>query len=310
MSSFSRDEGTIIGRKYKILNKIGNGSFGVVYKGENIRTKEPVAIKIESLSCKNRLLKNEAKICRLLESNNGVTSMKWYGIDNNNAYAVFELLGVSLDTYMERLGKFTLKTTLILGVQMIERIKSVHENGILHRDIKPDNFMMGRSDTNMLYIIDFGLSKNYLDNGEHIKQKDKRKMTGTVRYASINIHNGIEPSRRDDLISIGYMLVYFLKGSLPWQGLDAKTKEEKYEKIGEVKRQTSINELCKGLPKKLKLYFEYCYNLDFMDEPNYNMLSGILVKILYEKKIDVNKISYDWDIELDDSLTEVDINCL
>jgi len=310
MSSFSRDEGTIIGRKYRILNKIGNGSFGVVYKGENVRTKELVAIKIESLTCKNRLLKNEAKICRLLESNNGVTSMKWYGIDNNNAYAVFELLGVSLDTYMERLGKFTLKTTLILGVQMIERIKSIHDNGILHRDIKPDNFMMGRTDTNTLYIIDFGLSKNYLDNGVHIKLKDKRKMTGTVRYASINIHDGIEPSRRDDLISIGYMLVYFLKGSLPWQGLDAKTKEEKYEKIGEVKRQTSIQELCKGLPKKLKLYFEYCYNLGFTDEPNYNMLSGILVKILYEKKIDVGKISYDWDIELDESLTEVDMNCL
>ena len=232
------------------LNSKGSPFFTirVVYKGINIRSNELVAIKIESLTGKSKLLKNEAKICRHLTPCQGISPVRYYGIDKDNSYAVFDLLGVSLDTYMDRLKKFTLRTTCKLGMQMIERIEYIHNKGILHRDIKPDNFLMGKEDTNILYVIDFGLSKNYVERGKHIKCKDKKKMTGTVRYASINIHDGYEPSRRDDLISIGYMLVYFIKGSLPWQGLDAVTKEEKYNKIGDVKRKTSIEELCKDLP--------------------------------------------------------------
>jgi|TARA_Y100000992_G_scaffold299504_1_gene266404 serine/threonine protein kinase len=310
MSSFIRDEGTIIGNKYKIINKIGKGTFGVVYKGENIRTKELVAIKIETLTSKHSLLKREAKISRQLEYNNGIAKIKWYGVDSDNIYVVFELLGVTLSSYIERLKKFSLKTTIVLGIQMIERIKSIHVNGILHRDIKPDNFIMGRNDTHILYIIDFGLSKNYIINNKHIKERHKKKMIGTVRYASINIHNGIESSRRDDLISIGYVLIYFLKGSLPWQGVTAKTKEEKYEKIGKIKQDISIDELCSGLPDKFKQYFEYCYYLNFDDEPNYHMLCGLLVSMLPEKEIYFDKILYDWDIKLDNSLIEVDLNSL
>jgi len=169
MSSYVRENNTLIGRKYKILNKIGSGAFGIVYKGENILTKELVAIKVESLADKSRLLKNEVKICRYLYPNKGFVTIKWFGIDNDNAYAVFNLLGTSLDTYMERLNRFSLRTTMLLGIQMIERIKVMHNNGILHRDIKPDNFLMGKTDTDTLYIIDFGLSKTYVKNGEHIK---------------------------------------------------------------------------------------------------------------------------------------------
>ena len=193
---------------------------------------------------------------------------------------------------------------------MIERIKCIHENGILHRDIKPDNFIMGRTDPHVLYVIDFGLSKNYMHNEKHIPERYDRKMVGTVRYASINIHNGNEPSRRDDLISIGYILIYFLNGSLPWQGLVANTKDEKYDKIGKMKREMSIDELCSGLPDKFKLYFKYCYNLNFTDKPNYNMLCGILVNILDKKQINIDKISYDWDVQLDNDLTEVDLGSL
>ena len=160
--SFFREEGTIIGRKYKIANKIGSGSFGVVYKGINIRSNEYVAIKIESLIGKSKLLKNEAKICRHLTPSKGISQVRYYGVDQENSYVVFDLLGVSLDTYMERLKKFSLKTTCNLGMQMIQRIEYIHEKGILHRDIKPDNFLMGKDDVNLLYIIDFGLSKNYI----------------------------------------------------------------------------------------------------------------------------------------------------
>ena len=295
--SFFREEGTIIGRKYKIANKIGSGSFGVVYKGINIRSNEYVAIKIESLIGKSKLLKNEAKICRHLTPSKGISQVRYYGVDQENSYVVFDLLGVSLDTYMERLKKFSLKTTCNLGMQMIQRIEYIHEKGILHRDIKPDNFLMGKDDVNLLYIIDFGLSKNFVERGKHIKCKDKKKMTGTVRYASINIHNGIEPSRRDDLISIGYMLIYFIKGVLPWQGLDGATKEEKYNKIGDVKRQTTIEELCKDLPMELKVFIDYCYGLDFAETPNYALLFKLLEKIFNnEVKMDGNE-NLDWDIK-------------
>lgn len=295
--SFFREEGTIIGRKYKIANKIGSGSFGVVYKGINIRSNEYVAIKIESLIGKSKLLKNEAKICRHLTPSKGISQVRYYGVDQENSYVVFDLLGVSLDTYMERLKKFSLKTTCNLGMQMIQRIQYIHEKGILHRDIKPDNFLMGKEDVNLLYIIDFGLSKNFVERGKHIKCKDKKKMTGTVRYASINIHNGIEPSRRDDLISIGYMLIYFIKGVLPWQGLDGATKEEKYNKIGDVKRQTTIEELCKDLPMELKVFIDYCYGLDFAETPNYALLFKLLEKIFNnEVKMDGNE-NLDWDIK-------------
>jgi serine/threonine protein kinase len=295
--SFFREEGTIIGRKYKIANKIGSGSFGVVYKGVNIRSNETVAIKIESLMGKSKLLKNEAKICRHLTPCTGISSVRWYGIDQDNSYAVFDLLGVSLDTYMERLKKFSLKTTCNLGMQMITRLEYIHNKGILHRDIKPDNFLMGKEDTETLYVIDFGLSKNYVERGKHMKLKDKKKMTGTVRYASINIHDGIEPSRRDDLISVGYMLVYFIKGFLPWQGLDAATKEEKYNKIGAVKRRTSIEELCKDLPMEIKVFIDYCYGLEFAENPNYNLLFKLLEKVYNQEIKKDGNINLDWDIK-------------
>ena len=295
--SFFREEGTIIGRKYKVANKIGSGSFGVVYKGINIRSNELVAIKIESLTGKSKLLKNEAKICRHLTPCQGISPVRYYGIDKDNSYAVFDLLGVSLDTYMERLKKFSIKTATKLGMQMIERIEYIHKKGILHRDIKPDNFLMGKEDTHILYVIDFGLSKNYVERGKHIKCKDKKKMTGTVRYASINIHDGFEPSRRDDLISIGYMLVYFIKGNLPWQGLDATTKEEKYKKIGDVKKQTSIEKLCKDLPIELKVFIDYCCGLDFAETPNYALLFKLLEKVFnQEVKKDGNE-NLDWEIK-------------
>ena len=239
----------------------------------------------------------------------GISNLKWFGVYNNYTYLVFDLLGNSLDTYLSRLGRFSLKTTILLGIQMIDRIKNLHNKGILHRDIKPDNFLMGRLDPDILYIIDFGLSKNFLNNGEHIKQKDNKKMTGTVRYASINLHKGIEPSRRDDLISIGYVLIYFLKGKLPWQGIKCSSKEIKYEKIGLIKENTDINILCENLPNEILLFIKYCYQLKFSDKPDYNLLTNYLL-IIYNRDIN-NKInSFDWDISTNDDIKELDLNIL
>ncbi len=137
----------------------------------------------------------------------------------------------------------------------------VHSRSFIHRDIKPDNFLMGLGKkANQVHIIDFGLAKKYRDPKSHlhIPYRENKNLTGTARYASINTHLGIEQSRRDDMESLGYVLMYFLRGSLPWQGLKAATKRQKYEKISEKKMATPVEVLCKGFPLEFVTYFQYC----------------------------------------------------
>lgn len=165
---------------------------------------------------------------------------------------MLQLLGKSLEQLYNINGKkISLKTTCILGIQMLERIKFIHENYHIHRDIKPDNFVMGiNEDENMVYLIDFGLAKKYKSQskGTHIPFRTNKNMTGTARYCSINTHLGYEQSRRDDLESIGYVLLYFLKGVLPWQGLKLRQDEDQYAKICEKKQNTPLKDLCSGFP--------------------------------------------------------------
>ena len=171
----------------------------------------------------------------------GIPIVKSFGYNNNYNILVMELLGNSLeDLFQKQKRKFNLKTTCMLGIQMIDRIEWVHNKLIIHRDIKPDNFVMGRNEKNyIVYILDFGLSKKYWStkNNCHIKFSQNKKLTGTARYASINALKGCEQSRRDDLEAIGYVLIYFLKGSLPWQGLKINRKEDKKKKIYEKKKR-------------------------------------------------------------------------
>ncbi len=178
----------------------------------------------------------------------------------------------------------------------IERIKYVHDNHFVHRDIKPENFLVGKGNNeSTIYVIDFGLAKRYRDEQTriHVSYKENKNLTGTARYASRNSHNGIEQSRRDDLESIGYILVYFLRGSLPWQGLKCKDKQEKYNKIKDMKNAIDPFKLCDGLPDEFAKYLEYCYNLKFDEEPNYKMLINMF-KELYKSKDYENDNNYDW----------------
>jgi len=147
----------------------------------------------------------------------------------------------------------------MIAIQALERMKHIHSCYYIHRDIKPENFTIGMSKDSRIYSIDLGLGKRFRkkEDGSHIPMKKGKSLTGTARYASLNSHAGYEQSRRDDLESLGYMLVYFLKGKLPWQGLDAKDKDEKYEKIRKLKEETSLRKICEDIPNQFEKYLNY-----------------------------------------------------
>ena len=210
---------------------------------------------------------------------------------------VMDLLGPSLEdlmTFCKR--KFSLKTVLMLADQMVQRIEFLHNNHFIHRDMKPDNFLVGiTKKAHMLYMIDFGLAKRFRDpkTGDHIPYRDNKSLTGTARYASVNTHLGIEQSRRDDLESIGFILVYFLKGTLPWQGLQAKNKNEKYDRIKEKKVSTTIESLTRQLPEEFSSYLTYCRNLKFEEKPDYNYLRKLFKDLMNKNGFECDYI-YDW----------------
>ena len=208
-----------------------------------------------------------------------------------------ELLGKSLeDTFQERNCEFSLKTTCMLGIQMIDRIEVVHNKHVIHRDIKPDNFVMGYGVSPLVYIIDFGLAKKYRSSRtyQHIKFVENKKLTGTARYASINALRGTEQSRRDDIEAIGYVIMYFLrKGKLPWQGLKIDKKEDRYKKIWEKKKNTKPEDLCAGFPPQFCEYVNYARSLEFTREPDYDYLRG-LFKTVLDSINEENDGVFDW----------------
>lgn len=268
----------IIERKYKILKKIGEGSFGKIFSGINNNTNEAVAIKIEEDN-NTSVLKNEARMYSTLREIEGIPKMRAWGKEGKFNYLVIDHLGNSLeDLKIKNSGKLGLKTVLLLGKQMIERIEAVHSSGIIHRDIKPDNFLIGNySNRNMLYLIDFGLAKTYLKNGKHVSIENNRNITGTSRYVSINIHNGILPSRRDDMESIGYILLYLLNGELPWQGISEESGDVKNKLIGNIKSEINLWDMYSDtIPGEIFLFIHYCRKLNFEEIPDYKYLKNIL----------------------------------
>ncbi|NIG58702.1 casein kinase 1, delta [Pontoporia blainvillei] len=212
---------------------------------------------------------------------------------------VMELLGPSLEDLFNFCSrKFSLKTVLLLADQMISRIEYIHSKNFIHRDVKPDNFLMGLGKKgNLVYIIDFGLAKKYRDarTHQHIPYRENKNLTGTARYASINTHLGIEQSRRDDLESLGYVLMYFNLGSLPWQGLKAATKRQKYERISEKKMSTPIEVLCKGYPSEFATYLNFCRSLRFDDKPDYSYLRQLFRNLFHRQGFSYDYV-FDWNM--------------
>jgi len=288
-----------VGNKYRLGRKIGSGSFGDIYLGTHISTLEEVAVKLEARSAKFPQLHIESAVYRKLQNGKGIPALKWAGSEGDFRIMVIEKLGPSLEdlfNYCSR--KFSIKTILMLGLQIIERIEIVHSKNYLHRDLKPDNFLMGLGKKgNLVYIIDFGLAKKYRDarSHQHIPYRENKNLTGTARYASINTHLGIEQSRRDDMESLGYILMYFVTGTLPWQGLRAATKQQKYERISEKKMATPIDVLCKGAPCEFATYLNYCRSLRFEEKPDYSYLRQLFRNLFHKQGFTYDYV-FDWNI--------------
>ncbi|KAJ1295194.1 hypothetical protein BS78_01G205600 [Paspalum vaginatum] len=287
----------VIGGKYKLGRKIGSGSFGELYLGVNIQNGEEVGIKLEPVKTKHPQLHYESKVYMLLQGGNGIPHLKWYGVEGDYNVMVIDLLGPSLEDLFNCCNrKFCMKTVLMLADQLINRVEYMHSKGFIHRDIKPDNFLMGLGrKANQVYIIDYGLAKKYKDlqTHKHIPYRENKNLTGTARYASVNTHLGIEQSRRDDLESVGYLLLYFLRGSLPWQGLKAGTKKQKYDKISEKKMLTSAEVLCKSYPSEFVSYFHYCRSLRFEDRPDYSFLKKLFRDVFIREGYQFDYV-FDW----------------
>lgn len=288
-------ESYTVSDKYKYINMLGSGSFGEVYLAQDKKTKKLYAAKLEPKNKKSRLKEEYSTYIKLKKKGLkfGIPKIFDFLETQKNNIMIMQLLGKDLDQLQtENGGSFDLATVLKIGIDIISLLENLHIAGFIHRDIKPNNFLSGyENDSNNLYVMDFGLSKQYIVGSKHIPYKVEKELVGTARYASINIHDGIEPSRRDDLESVGYMLIYFLKGSLPWQGLKEKKGEDKIKLIGNTKRWTKISKLCDNLPQCFSEYIKYCRKLSFIDTPDYNYLK----KLLIDEAINSNlKLEFCW----------------
>ncbi|KWU47573.1 kinase-like protein [Rhodotorula sp. JG-1b] len=289
-----------VGGKYRIGKKIGSGSVSDIYLGVNIISGEEVAIKLESVKAKHPQLEYEAKVYKTLAGGVGVPFVRWFGVECDYNAMVLDLLGPSLEDLFNFCNrKFSLKTTLLLADQLISRIEYIHSRNFIHRDIKPDNFLMGIGKRgNQVNVIDFGLAKKYRDPKTHlhIPYRENKNLTGTARYTSINTHLGVEQSRRDDMESLGYVLMYFLRGSLPWQGLKAATKKQKYDRIMEKKMTTPTEYLCRGFPNEFAIYLNYCRSLRFDDKPDYSYLRKLFRDLFVREGFQYDYV-FDWSVQ-------------
>jgi casein kinase 1 len=288
--------------KYVVTKYIGSGAFGNVFEARDTKLNKLVALKIPVKTNEKdgtKSLLDEAKVYKKitngekLDGERGIAEIKVVK-SKVGKFIVMDLLGKSLETTMAECKKIGLKTVIYIAMKMLEILKYIHAQGVIHRDLKPDNIVLGLDNVKTLYCIDFGLAKPYLKrNGKHVDMLDKRKFCGTARYASIAAHKCMEQSRKDDLEALGYILVYFFKGKLPWQSIRHKDKKEKYKLIGEMKASLTEEDICKNMPKEFTVYLKYVRNLDFEEKPPYSAFIRMFEKLYNSRNYKNDKLEWE-----------------
>ena len=274
--------------------RLGKGSFGEVFSGCEVATDIQVAIKVEPLKSPHPALQGESKALKELSGLEGVPHLYWNGSDAEGHYLVMDLLGVNLERLQKTCkGRFTLKTAVGIGRQLISRLEAIHARGYVHKDIKPANCAMGLSNSKVFYLFDFGLSKKYLDlkTRTHMAYHEGKGLIGTARFDSVNAHMGVEQIRRDDLESGLYMLLYMIEGKLPWQGIPSQGQLDKSQKIAEMKMGLRLG---KHLPEELQQMLTYIRRLKFEEKPDYSYLHHLLHTIALHNSIPAAP-SFDWE---------------
>ena len=285
--------------KYKIKKLIYQTKLSSIYEGINIKENEPVAIKLEKKSGKFDLLESEAYFLFYLKGY-GIPKIISFGTSGLYKVLVEELLGLSINSLWEMKkryktgSKLLIKDVCMIALQGLERLEYIHSKNIIHRDIKPHNFVSGKNNPELIYLIDFGFARKYRSSrtGKHIKYKWLKYAYGSLRYYSLNANRGYELSRRDDLESFGYMLVYLARQYLPWistEELDID-KNIKIEAIFKLKNSATPETLCKDLPEEFAEFVRYTRNLEFEEDPKYDYLKSLFTNILIknQQKIDFN----------------------
>jgi serine/threonine protein kinase len=296
----------VINNKYIIETNIGKGQFGSIYKGYHKKTREPIAIKFEHSNSPIKLLKNETTILNYLfnSGSRNIPQVHWYGLFSHNTCLVMTLYDYSLyDLLKNKKKDLSIQQLQYIMLQSLDILENIHNSFILHRDIKPQNFMIKN---NELFLIDFGFSTFYIgDDKNHLPMKNRDKDTdndtkeqlniiGTPKYISLNIHNGITPSRRDDLISLGYIYIYLLKRELHWDNLPQLENNDNYQDIHilhpknqyikSMKQIECIEKILDNdnnkLYQSILYYIKYCYSLNYDDEPNYYSIKQLFMKMI------------------------------
>ncbi|OQV13083.1 Casein kinase I isoform gamma-1 [Hypsibius exemplaris] len=295
--------GSIVGKQWFIDRKIASGSFGTLFMGRNINTKEPVAVKAERRDSTFPQLHREKKFYQMLvDVDEGVPHMLFYGeCSTGNRYhiLVMDLLGPNVEDLLQACGgTFSLKTTCMLACQLLSRMEYLHSKGILYRDIKSENFLIGRRKTkqeDVLHVVDFGLSKEFINpvSKQHIPFNVKKGSVGTPRYMSINALQHHEQGRRDDLEALSYLFLYLYFGQLPWQGLPGSTFAEKCKRILEKKLKLSVDEVCRDAPAEFARFMKYARNLDYEAQPDYKFCRQLFLDMLKHEHLAYDNV-YDW----------------
>ena len=291
--------GETVFNEYKLLKKIGQGSFGSIYEAESLTSKKFYAIKLEDMKQNQNILEEESIILSYLNMPR-VPRIKSFGYKGTFIILVMELLGKSLDKIFNELPskKMSLRCVCNIALQLLSILEIMHNNNVIHRDIKPGNISIGiKEKSKYIYLLDFGLSKKYIDEktNKHYNFEKNNKLIGNARYSSINALEGGTQSRRDDLESLGYLLLFFLLGRLPWQGYVSNSKEDKYYKITEIKKKTTAKELCENLPIQFEEYIIYTRNLKYEATPDYNYLKNLFHALLKQNNWPFDYY-YDWDV--------------